>query len=1353
MKRSLGLLCTLAISVAAQADFPNQSQTPGELITKSHPQLGRLAITDIMGDYVIAIPEIPSSPPGADYLVRALDISNPANPVTVATFGETQHPGNAHTTYKRGNEIYIGGYPNNAIRLEADGSLSHVPWSGPLPHWNRSGVYWPWSAQMWWSYGDVQGNAWLSLDGQTTATWNHLGLTGVIGFPNFMGNLLIYASDQSRSGIATYDVSDPYNPVLLDVFNLPAVHPTIKKSVWVNGSSQLVDVEYGLGGYWSDIYGHYMVFARRGDNPGIQIVDFSDPTNLKLHCEVLYNDPANGLSELSGGVNDPMYMGFQDEYVFAEQLKVNVETCEVSEIFNELTAGIETSQSSRPIGNLLLTGGGNNWVLQGKGISTGGLGVWAHQAAPDNRPPFAAYHIPTQGQTNYPVMAPISVMIPESVRSEKIVVGENIIVREVGGAQVEIDYLLSHVGMLTINPLQNLKPDTTYEVVLVGIEDAVHNAMEEYSFQFSTGGTLDETSNSAPVMQSLAVSPAQGLLVGEQATAIAQATDADGDSLQFRFRSADGESYSPWSASSTMSFTYAEPGAYTLTAQVRDPDGATSTASVNFSVSSIPEATEQPLLSTQMALTRDGFSAWAVNPDNGTIAKLDIGLQQVVGEYYIGANPRSVATDGAGYAWVTLHDEDSVAVVDEQGNVAQRINLGYGAAPQGIVIDRSGRYAYIALASAGKVVKIDTNSRNVVGELDRMPSVRALALTGDGSRLLATRYISNRNWGLVWDIKTSDMTLNKKIRLGENLVPDAVDNGRGVPNYLAAIIIDPEDRYAYVVGKKDNTSRGLIYGNEDLDEDNTVRTFAAKIDLAAGAEIPAGRVDFDNGDSPSALAIAPNGGYLFVAMQGNNQVSVFDRNPETGALGSSVSKITTGLAPQGLLLDYASKQLLAKNFTGRSVTMVDVANLLNGNVVNPDKLTVGTVESEVLSAQVLKGKQIFYNASYGLDEEGEVTGRMSAEGYISCATCHESGGQDGRVYDFTGRGEGLRNNISLNGTAGNLHGNLHWSGNFDEVQDFELDIRNRFLGRGLMGDQAFASTAASLGASKAGYSADLDALAAYVTSLDASKLDRSPYRKSATSMTSQGKKGQQLFEKLGCDSCHSGSMYTDGAMHDVGTLREYSGMRLGGPLPGIMTPSLPGLFNTEPYMHDGSADSIEDIFYTVGGDVVQAEDASLGGGASVFEPDGFSYLRRGAGVRLGDNGYVRVSTDSSFDNRTAYIRVRYGSSSKDSLLNLSVNSRQYSNSLRPLPTMQGVDVAFEETIFAVQLDRGANTLTFELAPASNQDTVLIDDITISTEEAEALAEVHTVVNTLGDKRRRKLIRFLQQLDRSDGMGI
>ncbi|WP_317933091.1 Ig-like domain-containing protein [Halioxenophilus sp. WMMB6] len=1307
------------------------------MISKSIPELGRLTVIEVLGDYIIGIPEKPSSPDGADYLVRAVDISDPKNPVTVATFGETAHPVLAHGTYKRLNEVYIGGgrTSDNAIRLNEDGSLSKVNWSAyTTTNYGKAAGNYPWAAKHWWSYDDVSGNAQLFYKDEVMAEWDHLGLTGVIGFPTIVGNILLYGSDQSFSGAAAYDISDPHNPVLLDVLKLPAGHPTLKDSR--TGEP----LQYGLGGYWYEVTGHYMVFARRLDNPGIQVVDFSDPTNLKLHCEVLFNDPASGLS--SSGVDNPMYVNFQDEYAFAEQLKINVETCEVALQFDEQKYGAETSQYSRPIGNLMLAGGGHNYLLENQGIKSGGLSIWGHQAEPDTRPPYVSYHIPKADQTNYPVGAPISIMIPETLHATTIIPGDTLTVTEVGGAEVTVDYVLTHAGLMTVAPLNDFKPNTTYEVHLEGIEDAVHNKMLPYSFRFSTGSSVEQ---SPPTIQSVAIAPGSTLLVDESVTVTVNATDPEGDAMEYRFRASEGDEYGEWSSSNSSVMSYSETGTYRINVQVRDSNGALVTEVENVVVTDVLYPDEPSLASGPMALATGGSFTWVVNPDNDTVSRVSTSTHNLQSEFSVGANPFSVAVDAGNLAWITLRDEDAIAILDRPGNRVDTINLPYGSGPTGIVTDRERSVMYVALYNSGKVLKFDVATRTQIGEIDGLTTPYALALTDASDKLLATRFISPQNWGEVYAINTNNMTLASTIRLDKNMVPDDIDQGRGVPNYLSSIIIDANDQFAYVVGKKDNVGRGLLNGNADIDDDNTVRTFIAQINLAGNTENRSERLDFDNADSPSALAIASNGLYVFAALQGNNQIAVFSRDPSNGTLGGVVSKITAGLAPRGLLFDSATEQLFVKNYTERSVSTVDMSAFLSGNIVNPTINKTVTVSSEKLSAQVLKGKQLFFNSVYGLDEEGEVLARTSAEGYLSCATCHIDGGQDGRVYDFTGRGEGLRNNIALKGRSGTRFGNVHWSGNFDEIQDFENDIRLRFLGRGLMTDADFEASSDPQGPVKAGYSEDLDALAAYVSSLGKESLPRSPYRDSIGELTSAALQGQQVFIDLGCDSCHRGKAFTDGIRHDVGTMREYSGHRLGGELDGISTPSLLGVFESAPYLHDGSAETLDAVFAILGGEVFQAEEASLSG-ATIIDTGEFSYLRHGSGVMLSEGGSVSVTTSATAHNGA--VRVRYGSVAFATDMTVTVNGTAYTRPLQVLPTVDGENVSFTEAVFTVALADGNNTISVSITPSDAGQTVAIDDITVSTAATADTGSAHTVFQSASASDKENLMAYLLQIDKA-----
>jgi hypothetical protein len=143
------------------------------------------------------------------------------------------------------------------------------------------------------------------------------------------------------------------------------------------------------------------------------------------------------------------------------------------------------------------------------------------------------------------------------------------------------------------------------------------------------------------------------------------------------------------------------------------------------------------------------------------------------------------------------------------------------------------------------------------------------------------------------------------------------------------------------------------------------------------------------------------------------------------------------------------------------------------------------------------------------------------------------------------------------------------------VQDFEGQIRTLSGGSGLMDNAAFAAGTRNqpLGDRKAGISADLDALAAYVASLN--QVDNSPWRAANGALNAAATAGKLVFDNRGCADCHGGASFTssslNGGMRNVGTLKAGSRNRLGAPLTGLDAPTLRGLWATAPYLHDGSA--------------------------------------------------------------------------------------------------------------------------------------------------------------------------------------
>ena len=459
---------------------------------------------------------------------------------------------------------------------------------------------------------------------------------------------------------------------------------------------------------------------------------------------------------------------------------------------------------------------------------------------------------------------------------------------------------------------------------------------------------------------------------------------------------------------------------------------------------------------------------------------IDASVLSKVGEYGVGDHPRTLARSPAGSIWVANQDDASISVLAAaDGSLTETIELAHGSAPYGVAFAPYGGVAYVSLEGTGQLVELSALTGEFLRTANVGPSPRGIAVTEDGQRILVTRFISPGSAGQVTEIDAATFNVNTVIVLDKDPGPDTPSSSRGVPNYISSITVSPDGRRAWIPSKKDNTDRGAFLDGQALTFENSVRTIASKIDLAASTERLEERIDFDNSSLAFALRFSPLGDWVFVALSGNNLIDVRDAYS-----GSSIAGLETGLTPQGLALTDDGSLLFTQDFMQRTVSVFDVFELSSGSGVSAYPLaTIPTVANEALDATVLAGKRIFYNAA---------DPRMSLDGYISCASCHLDGGQDGRVWDFSDRGEGLRNTIDLRGRAGTGHGNLHWTANFDEIQDFENDVRGAFGGSGFLSDPQFGMTSDPLGLPKTGLNADLDALSAYVTSLDT--LPDSPYR-------------------------------------------------------------------------------------------------------------------------------------------------------------------------------------------------------------------------------------------------------------------
>lgn len=589
-------------------------------------------------------------------------------------------------------------------------------------------------------------------------------------------------------------------------------------------------------------------------------------------------------------------------------------------------------------------------------------------------------------------------------------------------------------------------------------------------------------------------------------------------------------------------------------------------------VAHYPSTEKRPTATASVVYDAQRSRIYNVNQDNDTISVVDPIALSKVAELQVYRNPEALAITPSSKLWVLHRDDYAIAIVDLDKLVVEGgFRLPYASQPIGLAMSPTGDAAYVTLMATGKLLKLDPTTGAVLAEgpMGRMP--RGLSVSADGSKAYVTRFISPLSGGEVLEVETATLNVTRTFNLSPDTTTlDTDQKGRGLPNALFAAPITPDGREAWIPGKKDNIFRGPLRDGIALSQDNTVRPSVSILDLVGGSEKLAQRMDLDDRNLPSHVEFSELGDLAFVTVTGSNLVEVrdaYNKDFLTSLTGAGLAPRSAVLGPMGRLFVQGSME--------RSVVVFDVATILDASDIRVKLLTdIPVVENEKLSPEVLLGKQIFSNSA---------DARMTFQGYLTCITCHFDGGDDGQVYDFTSRGEGFRNTISLRGKRGTGQGKLLWSGSFDEAQDFEDEIRDLFQGKGFIADDKLAegTHAEALGDPKAGLSPELDALTAYLTTLDS--VSPSPFRNPDGTMTADAVAGAALFNKLGCDFCHSGPGFTDsgtGRLHDVGTLKPSSGTRAGQPLLGLDTPSLLGVWESPPYLHDGSAATLRDVLTT-----------------------------------------------------------------------------------------------------------------------------------------------------------------------------
>ena len=562
--------------------------------------------------------------------------------------------------------------------------------------------------------------------------------------------------------------------------------------------------------------------------------------------------------------------------------------------------------------------------------------------------------------------------------------------------------------------------------------------------------------------------------------------------------------------------------------------------------------------------------------------------------------------------------------------VTQR-TLRTGAEPWNVVVSPDSRRAFVANSSQDTITVIDVARAQIIGDVNlragrcgdparaRHFQPRGLAVTRDSRKLYVTSFLAftrpggkqgddNGRQGLVCRLTVN--TRSRRIRdyrpvqaipIAPQVTGFTVDsNGDGTPdptsafpNQLQSIVIRGNRAYLPNVAASPD---GPLRFNVDtqafvnvIDGVNSVQqsdASAAKfLNLHLGARNPeegkkklffsnAWAIAFTNGGGAGAAYVVSAGSDLLVkVLVGPDGKLAFTGDQDTtryidlnDPANPATAGANAGKNPQGIVINRGGKRAYVQNFVSHNVSVVDLTT---------DKVlkTINTAPSPAPGSaeeRVAVGAEMFFS-SRGNFTIGAATSseRLSSEGWQSCSSCHFKGLTDGIVWEFNA---GPRKSVPLNPTFDprnrSVQRILNYSAIFDEVQDFEANIRN-VSGPGplaaaapcsepppptstndpahglLVGDNAspalapcVINTFAKPNAGRPQWDVTLPGSTVPVSALDALatwvqfavRTPRAPFTTAQLPgrgvSAAQIAQGRGLFQAAGCASCHFGSTFT-----------------------------------------------------------------------------------------------------------------------------------------------------------------------------------------------------------------------------------
>ncbi|WP_197231248.1 cytochrome c peroxidase [Novipirellula artificiosorum] len=554
-------------------------------------------------------------------------------------------------------------------------------------------------------------------------------------------------------------------------------------------------------------------------------------------------------------------------------------------------------------------------------------------------------------------------------------------------------------------------------------------------------------------------------------------------------------------------------------------------------------AAQDYLSPSDLLLSRDGKTLHILASTGKQLIDFDLKEQQVVRALDLPGEPTDMVMSGDGKTlYVAGGGHQGRVWIANSGSLVGEIKTGH--TPMSPIVSPDGKRLYVCNRFDDDVSMIDLESGETMARIAVLREPIVASITPDGKLLFVANHIPDGRADIEY-VASKVSVINTETQEVKTL--PLVNGAEGI----RGMEISPDGKKVFAT----HLMARFHVPTTQLERGWVSTNALSVIDVASQTlEYTVLLDDIDQGfANPWAIGFSEDGKTLVVSSAGNQELSLIDLPALTSKIRSQSS------LPEGEAHLHAHNDLSFLSGMRKRVKLKGVGP--RSLLVNGDVIYVGNYFSDAVEVVRFTSDWQTESELLQLGKEQEVTPERLGEmffndsalcfqNWLSCATCHPDARTDALNWDLMNDGIGNPKNVKSMLYA-HITPPAMW-----------------------LGVRADAESAVRAGIQHIQFAVrpeeDAQAIDAYLKSLTPIP---SPHLVEGK-LSDSARRGEQIFEQVGCAHCHPAPLFTSSRMCDVGYT---TGQDEGQP---VDVPHLIEAWRTAPYLHDGRAATMKDVVTT-----------------------------------------------------------------------------------------------------------------------------------------------------------------------------